>query len=186
MRRRRRGPSAGALRRAALLAAPSALRRAALLAATLAAASGLAPAPPARAAEIAASLGANDLRKNPTPAAAVEIRSRPVLSWGWGEARLGAAIEANGGFWGGGGPIVFVPFGRDWRAEASVMIGGYDEGTGVDLGAEFPMFRTQIGLSRAIAPGWRLGASINHKSNAGTSPINPGVETVLFTLVHSF
>ena len=183
MRRRRRGPSAGALRRAALLAAPSALRRAALLAAALAA---LAPAGRAAEAEIAASLGANDLRKNPKPAAAVEIRSKPVLSWGWGEARLGAAIEANGAFWGGGGAIVFVRLGPDWRAEGSVMVGGYDEGAGVDLGAEFPMFRTQIGLSRAIAPGWRLGASINHKSNAGASPINPGVETLLFTLVRSF
>lgn len=177
MRRRTRGLPAGAAR--------FALRRAALLAAALAA---LAPAfvPMGRAAEIAASLGANDLRGHPTLAAAVEIRSGQILSWGWGEARLGAAIEANGGFWGGAGPIVFVPFGRDWRAEASVMVGGYDEGAGVDLGAEFPMFRTQIGLSRAIAPGWRLGASINHKSNAGTSPINPGVETVLFTLVHAF
>ncbi|MBP7243238.1 acyloxyacyl hydrolase [Amaricoccus sp.] len=119
---------------------------------------------------------------------AVEARTGPLFARSRFEVALAVAIEADDhDLWGGAGPIVFVPLGERIRLEASVMLGGYGEGEwGNDLGSEFPMFRSQLGVSVAVAPGWWLGLAANHKSNASTAIDNPGVESVLLVLAHRF
>lgn len=156
------------------------LRRAALAAALLAA-----PAP-AFAEEIVASLGIDDLRGDRVAAAGLELRSDAL----WTRSRyglgLGAAMQIDGDFWAGAGPVLTVALTPRWRLEASVMLGGYGHGDGDDLGAGFPMFRSLLGASYAIAERWRIGASIDHKSNARASDVNPGVETLMLTLSYAF
>jgi hypothetical protein len=66
------------------------------------------------------------------------------------------------------------------------MPGAYSEGSGNDLGNSVPMFRTQVGASVLLASGWRVGAAMNHKSNAGTASDNPGVETLFLTFGRQF
>ncbi len=67
------------------------------------------------------------------------------------------------------------------------MLGWYAAGgEGNDLGTDFPIFRSQVGASYALADDWRLGASVSHKSNARTADYNPGVETFFVSLIRRF
>jgi len=164
---------------------PRAARHWAALA-VLAAAAALAA--PAAAFEIVVAAGLDGLRGPGAAAAAVEARSDALRAWRRGALLFRAAVETDGDgdLWGGAGPVLFPPLGAIWRVEASVMLGAYRDGGGNDLGAGVPIFRSMLGLSRALAPGWRLGASISHKSNAGTAARNPGVETLLVGVTRSF
>jgi hypothetical protein len=150
-----------------------------LLAATLCA--------PAAGFELALSAGVDDLRGGPQAAAGLELRGPPLWRPAAMEIGLAAAAEADRDVWTGAGPILFAPLGPRWRLEASVMLGVYFASRrGSDLGTDFPVFRSQLGASRAFAGAWRLGLSVNHKSNASTARRNPGVETVLVSLARSF
>lgn len=148
----------------------------------------MAIAAPAAAFEIVASAGVDGLRGGRVAAAGVEARTGPLATWRRVELRLGAAAEtdADGDLWGGAGPVLLAALASGWRLEASVMPGAYHDGGGDDLGAGSPMFRSMLGVSRVVADGWRLGVSVNHKSNAGTASDNPGVETVLVGVTGNF
>lgn len=156
----------------------------------IAAALVLALASPALAApEFVLGLGVDDPFRSGVPAAAVEFRAEP--RWQLGQADLGfgmaGEVDKDGDLWGGAGVVLTAPIAPDWRFEASLMGGGYAEGSGgTDLGTSFPIFRTQLGVSYLLASGWRVGAAINHKSNAGTASDNPGVETLLLTFGRAF
>lgn len=161
-------------------------RRATLPAALLAALMLLPSAAPAGEAVIAA--GADDISGDAVPALSAEFRFAPFWSplafgrsfdFGFG---LAATLDTDRDLWAGAGFVLTFPIAGAWRAELSVMPGGYALGDGEDLGTDFPMIRSQIGASREIAPGWRVGAALAHKSNASTDAINPGVETFLVTL----
>lgn len=138
--------------------------------------------------ELVFGAGADDISGDAVPSLAAEYRFAPFWSpsafgrpfdFGLG---LAASLDTDRDVWGGAGLVLTFPIAGAWRAELSVMPGGYAVGDGEDLGTDFPMIRSQIGASREIAAGWRLGASVGHKSNANTDAINPGVETFLVTL----
>ncbi|MBP7000549.1 acyloxyacyl hydrolase [Amaricoccus sp.] len=144
--------------------------------------------PRAGAFEFAAAVGMDNLRGNGVPDYAVEARTGPLWTRPRFELALGAAVEADDSdLWAGAGPVLFFPLGDRLRLEASVMLGGYGEGEwGNDLGTEFPMFRSQLGFSVAVAENWWLGLMANHKSNASTAVDNPGIESVLLVVAHRF
>lgn len=154
----------------------------------LALAAGLAAAGPAAAFELAAAVGMDNLRGDGVADFAVEARTGPLWSRPRFELALGAAVEADDSdLWAGAGPVVFFPLADRLRLEASVMLGGYGDGDGGnDLGTEFPMFRSQIGLGVEVAEDWWLTLAANHKSNASTAVENPGVESVLLSIAHRF
>lgn len=146
-------------------------------------------AAPAAASEFVLGVGVDDAFRSGSAAVAAEFRATPRWQLGQADLGLGMAVEldADGDLWGGAGLVLIAPIVPDWRFEASLMGGGYAQGSGgTDLGASFPIFRTQIGVSYLMASGWRVGAAINHKSNAGTASDNPGADTVLLTFGRAF
>ncbi len=156
------------------------LRVAAVAAAALA-------APPALAAsEIVASLGVDDLRGDRVAAAGLELRTGALWSRSRFDLGLGAAFAIDDDFWAGAGPVLTIGLAPRWRLETSVMLGSYVDGGGNDLGTDFPIFRSMLGASYALGAAWRVGASIDHKSNARTANRNPGVETFLVSITRSF
>lgn len=138
--------------------------------------------------EIAAAVGMDNLRGDGVADYAVEFRTGPLWTRPHFELAAGLAVEADDSdLWAGAGPVVFIPLGERLRLEASVMLGGYGEGEwGNDLGSEFPMFRSQLGLGVSVAENWWLTLAANHKSNASTAVDNPGVESVLLSIAHRF
>jgi hypothetical protein len=148
-------------------------------------------APAATPAEFVFGLGGDDVFRPDVvfPAISAEVRAEP--RWHFGQAALGfglaGEIDVDGDVWGGAGVVLTAPITPDWRFEASFMPGLYSQGSGgTDLGTSAPMFRTQIGVSYMLPSGWRLGAAINHKSNASTASYNPGVESLFLTLGREF
>jgi lipid A 3-O-deacylase len=144
----------------------------------------------AAAGELVLGLGADDALQWRDGAVGLAVEYRFDPRWTLGPAALGFGIageaDTDEDFWLGGGVVLTAPITGRWRVQASVMPGVYGHGIGHDLGASAPMFRSQLGASAEIAPGWRLGVALNHKSNAGTAEENPGVETLLVTLGRSF
>jgi hypothetical protein len=100
-------------------------------------------------------------------------------------AGLGAALATTGDadLWGGAGPVVWLDLRSGWRLEGSAMVGLYADRQ-VDLGGPV-QFHSRIGVSYALAPSWRLGASFGHISNAGLYDENPGLERAMVTLSYS-
>lgn len=154
-------------------------------------ATGLLAAMPAVAEELVIGLGVDEIRnrgEGAAPSGLIEYRSRPFAELAGADIGYGFAAEADtdGDLWGGGGLVAAIPLGSGFRLIGSAMIGVYDEGSGNDLGSNFPMFRSQLEIDRAIGRGWRAGLALSHKSNAGTGDHNPGVETLYLTLSRTF
>ncbi len=137
-------------------------------------------------AEIIGSVGLDDLRGDPVPSIALELRTSPFFETARFTLALGIAAETDSDVWTGAGPVALIPISDLWRIEASLMVGAHSSHGGNDLGNEFPMFRSQIGASRALGGGWRAGLAVNHKSNASTASSNPGVETLLISISREF
>ncbi len=147
-------------------------------------------AAPATAGEAIVGFGADDVFDSAHASLLLELRAEP--RWHLGTAALGfgmgGEIDTQGDLWGGAGLYLTAPLDHAWRLEASIMPGGYSQGSsGTDLGSSFPMIRSQIGLSYLHQPsGWRIGAVLSHKSNASTSSDNPGNESAHLTFGRSF
>lgn len=143
----------------------------------------------ASAGELVFGVGGDDvLRDDVAGAFGVEIRSDPFFDLGPLELGAGAAfeIDGDGDAWGGAGFVAFINFGDSgWRLEGSEMVGAYHNGGGNDLGHGLE-FRSQIGISYLVTDRMRVGAAFNHKSNAGLSDRNPGVETLFGTIGFQF
>lgn len=120
-------------------------------------------------------------------AAVAELRTAPVVAVHGVALRLGAAgeIDTDADVWGGAGLVVTVPLGAALRLEASFMPGLYGQGSGRDLGGPVA-FRSLIGLSYALAPGYRVGVAVNHKSNADIHGENPGEDSAFAFLAVTF
>jgi hypothetical protein len=120
-------------------------------------------------------------------AATVEARTGSLLQAHWFEVRLGAAaeIDSDADLWGGAGLVLTLPLTDAFRLEASFMPGLYAEGSGRDLGGPV-QFRSLIGVSYAIAPGYRVGLAVNHKSNANLYDENPGEDSAFAFVAVTF
>jgi len=109
----------------------------------------------------------------------LEYRFRP---WRFGIGPLmGAAMTSDGASYVRVGLGRDFPFGRRWNVNVSSAAGAYQHGHAKRLGRGLE-FRSAIDLSVEVRPGVRCGAALAHLSNAGIGRINPGVETVTFTL----
>lgn len=87
----------------------------------------------------------------------------------------------KGSVYGYGGFLVDVPVGERFYVTPSLAIGGYHQGSGGrDLG-NIVEFRSALELSYRFDGGSRLGARIEHISNAGISQHNPGSEQAFLT-----
>lgn len=90
-----------------------------------------------------------------------------------------AGLEAtsDGGFWGGGGLLLDLYFGRRVVLTGSFAPGLYLNGAGKDLG--YPLeFRSQIEIAYRFDDRSRLALALSHLSNAGLGDTNPGTEVI--------
>jgi len=89
------------------------------------------------------------------------------------------------GVWGGAGLSAEHVFeGTPYYLEGSVMAGVYEDlkdQDALDLGHSFEI-RTQVAVGYIFDNGYDLAVGISHKSNAGLSNDNPGLETVFVRL----
>lgn len=91
---------------------------------------------------------------------------------------LGLSVSDQGDTWIGLGVKTRFEIGADgWFAEGSVMPGYHDAGTGPDLGGSFQI-RSSLGLGYEFDNGGALSLLFDHRSNADTQSINPGMETI--------
>jgi lipid A 3-O-deacylase len=90
---------------------------------------------------------------------------------------IGAMGTTDSAFYGYGGVLVDVFFGKRWVLTPSFAAGYYDQGDGLDLGHELE-FRSSIELSYRFDNRTRLGLSFYHLSNASIGDINPGTEVL--------
>lgn len=96
---------------------------------------------------------------------------------------VGLEATSDGAFYGAGGVLVDVYFGRRLVLTPSFGAGGYVEGGGKDLGSVIE-FRSQIELAYRFDDRSRLGLAFGHISNASIGDSNPGTEilTVYYSL----
>ena len=149
-------------------------------------------APGARAQELVLSLGGSgtcfDCQLSTT--AGLDIASGDLFGIERGGMSLalagGAAVTltSGGDAWVGAGPILRLNLGPRWRVEVSSMFGYYHE-EDVDLGAS-TIFMSRIGVNWAMTDQVRVGLAFGHKSNAGLSDKNPGVERIVLTVGYGF
>jgi len=113
-----------------------------------------------------------------------EIYLRYELPYSFGpfQPAVGASATTQGDLWVGAGAVwtqqsmddaIYVQF--------HLMPGLYAQGDGPDLG-HVVEFRSGIEIGYEAANGWRWGLSYDHRSNAGLSSFNPGMETLQLRL----
>lgn len=90
---------------------------------------------------------------------------------------IGVMGTTDSTFYGYGGFLVDVFFGKRWVLTPSLAAGYYDKGKGLDLGHELE-FRSSIELSYRFDNRTRLGVSFYHLSNASIGTDNPGTEVL--------
>jgi lipid A 3-O-deacylase len=90
---------------------------------------------------------------------------------------VGAMGTTDSAFYGYGGVLVDLFFGRRWVLTPSFAAGYYENGDGRDLGYELE-FRSSIELSYRFDDRSRLGLSFYHLSNASIGDTNPGTEVL--------
>lgn len=147
----------------------------------------VAGAGPARAADpdfLSLSVGAFDVNDDMT-AAEFRLEYRSKLEWWIFRPFTGLMGNSDGGFYGYGGVLVDVFFGRRFVLTPSFAIGAYDRGSGKDLGHSIE-FRSQIELAYRFDDRSRLAISLDHMSNASLDEVNPGTESLMLTYAFPF
>ena len=108
-------------------------------------------------------------------------------SYGPFQPTIGASITDTGDAWVGIGAkwttqsIVEGPF----FIEASLMPGLYSHGDGPDIGGSL-QFRSSLGAGFEFDNGVTVLASYDHRSNADTQDLNPGLETIAVRFAFPF
>lgn len=145
----------------------------------------------ASAADFVLGLGYADFNNDASednPAVALEVHGDPFRSFGKIDVSLVGALTAhsNGDAYVGVGVSALRDFDNKWFLEGSFMPGLYDPASSAnDLGSTLE-FRTLFGVGRRIGEGSRLSLAFDHKSNASTGDINPGVNTLMLRFRRSF
>ena len=142
---------------------------------------------PARAGDpdyLSLSVGAFDVNDDMT-AAEFRLEYRSKLEWWIFRPFTGIMGNSDGGFYGYGGILLDIFFGRRFVLTPSFAIGAYDRGSGKDLGHSIE-FRSQIELAYRFDDRSRLAISLNHMSNASIDEVNPGTESLMLTYALPF
>ena len=92
---------------------------------------------------------------------------------------FGFSVSDHGSLWIGAGIKWVKPFGDRGNGyfEFSSLTGLYHGSDGPDLG-HLVEFRSGIAIGKKFDNGGTLSLAIDHRSNAGLSSVNPGVETI--------
>lgn len=149
------------------------------------------PAIPADASDMIVSLGVNDFdqsRPDDRATLGFEYQSDPFYRIGSVDMSLAAAVVAhgNGDFWVGAGLGLMAPLENRWFIEASFMPGFFNAASlSTDIGSDFE-FRSMLGVGRWISSDVSVSLALSHKSNAGISDVNPGVNAVLLRVRKRF
>ncbi len=88
---------------------------------------------------------------------------------------VGIEVTGKGGVYGVGGFLADLSIGPRLVITPSLGVGGYAQGSGVDLG-HIVEFRSQIEVAYRFDDRSRLGLAFGHISNANLSEFNPGSE----------
>ena len=105
---------------------------------------------------------------------------------------LGGFATGKGGGMGYGGIHGTAPIGQHFEADPFFAVGGYDRGSGRDLGGT-AFFQTGISLLYVFDSGYRAGATFSHELNGTLLPrersgcvCNPGANNFLLTVAVPF
>lgn len=122
------------------------------------------------------------------PIASLEYSSDPFLtngrfSLGWGGA---VVVHDTGDIFVGVGLAGQYDLNPRWFVEGSVLPGAFVDNLAINnLGSTFEI-RSTLGLGYRLDSGDAISVALTHKSNAGTAPINPGVNSVMLRWRHRF
>jgi hypothetical protein len=100
---------------------------------------------------------------------------------------FGASVTADGASWVGAGVkwtstgMIDSPF----YIETSLMPGYYAQGDGPDIGGSLH-FRSAFGVGYAFDNGATISVHYDHRSNADTQDLNPGLETIAVRYAFAF
>lgn len=118
----------------------------------------------------------------------LEYISAPLRHYGNFAVSLGAvaSFDSEDNAFLGAGLAGTYDFAPRWFAQASLMPGVFVEGTAHnDLGQSLE-FRSLLSVGYRLTDTSALSLAISHKSNAGLSPRNPGVNTLTLRYHHKF
>jgi hypothetical protein len=126
---------------------------------------------------IAIGIGGFDVNDNETTfQGRIEYRSdRRFLLF---KPMAGLMVTGEAGFYGYGGILMDLYFGRRWVLTPSFAVGAYEDGDGKDLGGTLE-FRSAIELGYRLDDRARLGLAFDHISNASIYNDNPGTESLV-------
>jgi len=91
---------------------------------------------------------------------------------------IGGSATSDGAFYGYFGFGMDINFGPNWVLTPNAAFGGFERGTGTNLGS-VAEFRTGVELAYRFADLSRLGVAAHHTSNAGIGKRNPGEQSIL-------
>lgn len=138
---------------------------------------------PAAAQELIVGLGYTQFssdRSEDSALASVEYRHSPFYERGKFEVALAGAVvgHTEGDAFLGAGLSTRYAFNPKWFVELSVLPGAFLENDSEnDLGSTFQI-RSLLALGYNLKSGNRISVGLSHKSNAGTSDRNPGVNAL--------
>lgn len=145
----------------------------------------------APAGDVVVGLGYSDFSSDRADNSAIldlELHSDPIWHFAGADWSIAGAVvaHAEGDVFVGAGPAALWPLRNRWFIEASVMPGYFNAAdTANDLGSDFEI-RSLLGVGRQISDRMSLSLGITHKSNAGASDRNPGVNAVSLRTRWSF
>ena len=129
------------------------------------------------------SIGYFDLVQDHNQASEFRFEYRSDKKLSFFKPFVGLMGTNNSSFYGYGGFLLDLFYGRRWVVTPSLAAGYYEKGSGLDLGYEIE-FRSSVEISYRFDNRSRLGFSFYHLSNASISNTNPGTEVL--SVVYSF
>ncbi len=93
---------------------------------------------------------------------------------------IAGATTTRQSVFGGGGLWLDIPIGAHFALTPQVVIGGYGQGNGKNLGSPFEI-RSTFEAGYIFDNQTRLSASFGHTSNAGVARRNPGTEAAMIS-----
>ena len=130
---------------------------------------------------VAFHVGGYDVNDNET-AGLLNLEYRSDYDKWYVKPFVGVMATTDAAFYGYGGFMLDVYFGRRWVFTPNVAVGLYSDGNGKELGSVVE-FRSGVELAYRFDSRTRLGLAFHHISNAHLDDVNPGTETL--TLVFS-